>query len=110
MAGTLLVEEGTGGNSPMYIIWQGAAEVLIAGEPVGQVQEMELLGESHVLDADINTASIRLSQDSIVLLIDKDKFYELLSKNHQMISGIMQIMHKKFNQEQGKPAAEEVLV
>lgn len=100
--GAILVTEGQEGNTPMYIIVEGSARAFINEEYVGEVQPMELIGETHVLDSDVNTATIQLAEDSVVFLLDKDKFYELLSKNHEMIHGLIQIMNKKFEKGKGQ--------
>jgi len=98
--GKKLVSEGESGGAPMYVIVKGKVDVHSNGNKVAELGEKELIGETHVLDTDINTATFTASEKTTVFEIDKDKFYELIAKNNRMISGLISIMNKKIDEKE----------
>ena len=99
--GTTIISQGDSGDTPMYIVVSGKINVFDQNKLVGELGKKEMIGETHVLDSDTNTASFITAEETAVFRLDKDKFYELICKNQEMVDGLITIMHKKFEEEPG---------
>ena len=89
----------------MYVVVRGLVKVLVGGQVVRELGEMELIGESHVLDTDVNQATFVTAEEAVLYKLDKDKFYALLSKEYEMINGLLNIIDQKYAHEHDAQSA-----
>jgi hypothetical protein len=84
--GETLVEQGTPGDE-LYLLFDGILEVIVDGEPVGQVGPGSLLGERALLEGGQRTATLQALTKSRVAVIGKDQVelskLEEVAKTHQ---------------------------
>jgi hypothetical protein len=94
-AGDFLVKEGESGNTPMFVLISGVLEVVKGDKVLGTIDKQDLIGESHIVRTDVNEVSFRVKEKAVILKLDKEKFYELTSKNHQMVNGLLRSLESK---------------
>jgi PPM family protein phosphatase len=78
--GTLVIEEDTEGDR-LFVMLRGKAEVLKGGTPVAEISAGQHFGEMALIDNAPRSATVRASQDSTLLSIDRDNFYGLMRKD-----------------------------
>lgn len=92
--GLRIINQGDSGT-PLYVILKGSLDVNVDEKRVARIGENELIGESYITQNDQNKASFVSSEKCILLKLDKDKFYELTSKNYQIVDGLFTILNQK---------------
>lgn len=87
--GDVLIKEGDNGNTPIYIV--------IHGELVGTNLKNEeivfnkkcIIGLDLILDTDLNPYTIKATTDTLLYKIEKDRFYDILSRYYEMAEVII---------------------
>ena len=93
----ILVQQGESGDTPIYVVVTGILEEKDGDKKIRNVENKELIGEMNILDTDLNAFTYTAAEDTLVYSINKDKFYELMSKNPEMTNGVVSLMNKRFS-------------
>jgi cAMP-dependent protein kinase regulator len=80
--GEIVFEEGSIGHS-LYLVVHGAVEVLHSGRPVKKLSQGDFFGEIAVMAQVPRTATIRASEECVLLRLESDAFWEILAENTQ---------------------------
>ena len=93
-SGTLLMIEGDVETS-LHVVVEGSLDGFAGEQKVGTVGEQELIGESYITNNDRNEYSYISSEKSVLLKLNKDKFYELSSRNYEVVEGLFTVLNDK---------------
>jgi len=103
-AGETVVREGEPGDS-MYITYAGTCEVLREDKDnrgsrsrVALIQKGDFFGEMSLLTGEKRTATVRAVEDSLLILIDKALFAELMSSKPEIVSILADALAKRQEQ------------
>lgn len=84
-AGDIVFNEGDTGDA-WFVLYKGTAEVLkhgAAGEKkITELGPKACFGEISILDGSPRSATIRVTEDSIVFRVQRETFAELINDNH----------------------------
>ncbi|MGH1493022.1 MAG: cyclic nucleotide-binding domain-containing protein [Acidimicrobiales bacterium] len=83
----VLIRQGTS-NNDLYIIESGAATVEIDGEQVAEIPAGELFGELGYFVHTPPSATVKTSEESVVLVIPYNRFAQTLEENPQLVLAI----------------------
>lgn len=90
-AGDRLIEKGEMGNC-LYIVADGKLRIHDGNKTVTFTGPRELVGEFSLLDAAPRTFSVTPVEDSHLLKLDQDVFYELMLDRPEIASGIIKVL------------------
>jgi CRP-like cAMP-binding protein len=90
-ANTVLFREGERGDS-LYIVLDGCVRVHKGGRDLASLTQGGCVGEMAVLDQEPRSADATVVEDSTLLRIDQEAFYEVLSQNQELMHGIMRLL------------------
>ncbi|MBY0424545.1 MAG: HEAT repeat domain-containing protein [Cytophagales bacterium] len=83
--GNVILAKGENGSSPFFLIRHGKVKVQTEeGLEMESKIKYGMIGETLVLDTDINEYVFTAEEDTFCYRLDKDKFYELMSNNYEM--------------------------
>jgi len=81
----------------LYVIVDGAVELSRNGEPLAVARQNEVLGAWSLFDeSDPMPVTARTIEDTRLLRIARDDFYDLLSDNSEITSAIFSTLVKRF--------------
>ena len=81
----------------LYVIVDGAVELARNGEPLTVARQNEVLGAWALFDeSDAVPVSARTVEDTRLLRIARDDFYDLLADNSEITSAIFSTLVKRF--------------
>jgi CRP-like cAMP-binding protein len=90
-ANVVLFREGDRGDS-LYIVLDGCVLVHKAGRNLASLTQGGCVGEMAVLDQEPRSADATAVEDSTLLRIDQEAFYEVLSQNQELMHGIIRLL------------------
>lgn len=93
-AGETLFDKGDIGTS-MYFIVNGRLRVHDGDVTVAELGEREIVGELAVLDPQPRSASVTALEDTILLQLDQDALYELMTDRVEVARGIIRVLCHK---------------
>lgn len=79
----------------MYIIQKGSIRIHDGAYTFAFLKENEVFGELSLLDAETRSASATCDQESIILKLEQPPFYEILSKDQEVLKGILQMLCRR---------------
>ncbi len=80
----------------LYVIVDGAIEITRDGERLHVARQYEVLGSWALFDEDPLPVTARTVEDTRVLRISRDDFYDLLSDNMEIAASIFSTLVKRF--------------
>jgi hypothetical protein len=83
--GTVILNEGDNGLSPIYIVREGEADIIENGKLLRKTEPWEVLGKSTILETDSLPYSVIASRDTRLYKIEKDRFFELMGNNYELV-------------------------
>lgn len=86
-----IFNEGEHGDS-LYIIISGAVSVIRKGKSIATLEEGNCIGEMALLDQEPRSAGAIALDESILLKIDQEGFYELMSNNPDIMKQIVMML------------------
>ncbi len=92
--GELLFAKGDVGDC-MYIIEKGSIRIHDGDYTFAILGENEVFGELSLLDSETRSASATCEQDSVLLKLEQSPFYEILSKDQEVLKGILQMLCRR---------------
>ncbi|MDA1119769.1 MAG: HEAT repeat domain-containing protein [Bacteroidetes bacterium] len=87
-----IIEKGSGGNEPIYILLTGKLKVHNGEEVAAILEPISIVGEKHIVSDDIFEHSVTTIEDSILLVIAKDDFYDIMSKNILLVEAMLGVI------------------
>lgn len=79
----------------MYIIQKGSIRIHDRAYTFAILKENEVFGELSLLDAETRSASATCDQESVILKLEQPPFYEILSKDREVLKGILQMLCRR---------------
>lgn len=93
-AGDSIFTKGDIGDC-MYIVQHGSVRIHDGAYTFAILNENEVFGELSLLDAETRSASATCNQDSTLLKLDQLPFYKILSKDTEVLKGILQMLCRR---------------
>ncbi|MFQ3214672.1 MAG: MFS family permease [Marivirga sp.] len=101
--GTEIVKKDEIGTC-MYIIYSGSVYVHDGDIKLAELKEGNFFGELALLDAEPRSASVTALEDSLLLRIDQEAFYEIMADRSEVIRGIMKILCERLRNQNSEVA------
>lgn len=79
----------------MYIVEKGSVRIHDGAYTFAILKENEVFGELSLLDSERRSASATCNEDSILLKLDQLPFYKILSKDQEVLKGILQMLCRR---------------
>jgi len=98
---TTLFKKGDTGNC-LYIIYKGEVRIHLNEHTLATLKENEFFGELSLLDTEARSASATTVGDTILLKLDQEPFYELMSNRVEVVRGILKILCKRLREQNEK--------
>lgn len=76
----------------MYIIDSGTMRIHDGDYIFAILDENEVFGELSLLDSEPRSASATSESDCVLLKLEQQSFYEILSKDQEVLKGILQML------------------
>lgn len=80
----------------MFVIMDGSVELLQEGVPLEVARQHDVVGSWALLDNAPLPVTARALEDSTVLRITREDFYELLSDNTEIVSAVFSTLVRRF--------------
>ena len=90
----MIFNEGDHGDS-LYIIISGKVSVTRGGKSIAMLEQGNCIGEMSLLDQEPRSAGALAIEDSILLKIDQEGFYELMSSNPDIMKQIVMMLTRR---------------
>lgn len=90
-ANEVLFREGDHGDS-LYIVLSGCVRVHKGEKTLASLTRGACLGEMAVLDQEPRSADVTAMEESTLLRIDQEAFYEVLSQSPELMHGIIRLL------------------
>lgn len=82
----------------LYVILDGAVEISQSGSALTVAKQNDVLGAWALFDTDPMPVSAKTTEDTRLLRISRDDFYDLLSDNMEITASIFSMLVKRFRQ------------
>ena len=89
-----IFDEGDHGDS-LYVIISGKVSITNNNQSIAILETGECIGEMSLLDQQPRSAGAFATEDSILLKIDQESFYELMASNPEIMKEIVKILTKR---------------
>jgi CRP-like cAMP-binding protein len=93
--GAMIFEEGQPADG-LYVIIRGQVVLLKNGEEMVTLEEEEALGAWALFEAETPVTSARATQESLLLRVDREDFYDLLLDYPEMGESILKALVRRF--------------
>lgn len=95
--GRNIFNEGDAGDS-MYIIMNGAVQIHKNEKEIAVLKEGEFVGEMALLDQQPRSATATAADDSVLLQIRGEDFYDLMASRMEIMQGIVRVLTERLRQ------------
>ena len=89
-----LFQKGETGNC-MYFIYKGKIRIHDENHTLAVLEENEILGELSVLDAESRSASATALEETILLKLEQEPFYDIMLANAEVLKGILKTLGRR---------------
>jgi CRP-like cAMP-binding protein len=89
-----LFSKGDSGTC-MFFIFKGKIKVHDGDFILAVLEENDFVGELSILDAESRSASATTTQDSILLKLEQEPFYEIMMNNAEVLKGILKTLCRR---------------
>lgn len=96
-AGAQVFAKGDQGAS-MYFIYKGKVRIHDGDHTLAILDENEILGELSLLDAEPRSASAITLEETILLKLEQEPFYEIIISNAEVLKGILKTLCRRLRQ------------
>lgn len=79
----------------MYIIEKGSIRIHDGDYTFAILDKNEVFGELSLMDAEKRSASATCDHDCVLLKLEQDPFYDVLSKDQEILKGILQMLCRR---------------
>lgn len=95
--GIKLIEEGEGGDAPIYILLAGKLDALQGEKKRGEVGLLEMVGGNLLLETDKFEFSVVSTESCKLLVLRKEELLDLMSLHLDVIGAVLNILKKEKN-------------
>jgi CRP-like cAMP-binding protein len=99
-----IFREGEIGNC-MYIIYRGTVRIHRGEQTLAEFHDRDFFGELSLLDTEARSASATTGQETFLLKIDQDPFYDLIESRPEVLKGVMKTLCQRIRTMNQKLAA-----
>ncbi len=92
-----LFAKGDHGDS-MYFVYKGNVRIHDEEHTFANLGENEILGELSILDAEPRSATATTTEQTILLKLEREPFYEIMISNAEVLKGILKTLCKRLRQ------------
>jgi ATP/ADP translocase/HEAT repeat protein len=103
-AGEEVFAQGDMGDE-LFVLVSGKVAVIQSGQELAQLGPGEAFGEMAVLDAEPRSATIRCLEDTEVLAIGSEEFYEVLHEQMEIAEGVLRMLTRRLRRANTPPQA-----
>jgi hypothetical protein len=96
-AGETVFEKGDLGES-LYLVASGRVRVHDGGYTINELGEGEVFGEMALLDPEARVASVTSIEDTQLLRLEREPFYELMEDRIEVARGIIQVLTRRLRE------------
>ncbi|WP_207430243.1 Crp/Fnr family transcriptional regulator [Sabulibacter ruber] len=96
-AGVQIFAKGDHGDS-MYFVYKGKIRVHDEDHTFAVLEENEILGELSILDGEPRSASATALEETILLKLEQEPFYEIMISNAEVLKGILKTLCRRLRQ------------
>ena len=86
-----IFKEGDAGDS-MFIVFEGIVSIKKGSKEIAELKKGASLGEMALLDNETRSADAIAKEDSVLLKINQDVFYELMESNADIMKQIIKLL------------------
>ncbi len=94
---TAIFSKGEVGNC-MYFIYKGKIRIHDGDHTLAILDDNEILGELSVLDSETRSATATTLQESVLLKLEQEPFYEIIMNNAGVLKGILKTLCKRLRE------------
>jgi len=91
-SGVKLIEEGDGGNVPMYFVLEGELDVKRNGAVIGSLGPRDLFGEKLLLESDKFDFSVTSRTNCKLLVLSKEELLDLMSLHLELVEAMLHVL------------------
>lgn len=91
---TTFIHKGEPGNC-LYIIASGRVRVHDAEREFTTLGEREVVGELALLDSEPRNADVTAMEKTMLLKLDQEAFYELITSNPEVVRGVLRVLTRR---------------
>lgn len=92
--GQQIIKQGEVGDC-LYLIIEGEVKVSADDKVIARLGEKECVGEMSILDAEPRSASVFAISDVILLRIQQEDFYEMISERSEIAQGVIKVLTRR---------------
>ena len=100
---SVLFKKGDTGNC-LYIIHKGEVRIHSQEHTLAVLGENDFFGELSLLDTESRSATATTTTDAILLKLDQEPFFELMSNRIEVVKGILKTLCKRLRTQNEKTA------
>lgn len=89
-----LFSKGDKGNC-MYFIYKGRVRIHDGDYTLAELEDNDIVGELSVLDAESRSASATTLEETILLKLEQEPFYEIMMNNVEVLKGILNTLCRR---------------
>lgn len=89
--GQAVFHKGDAGDS-LYVLVSGRMRVHDGDYTIGLLGESEVFGEMALLDTETRMAAVTAVEDTLLLRLDQESFYELMDTRSEVARGIIRVL------------------
>ena len=97
-AGEKIVEKDEIGTC-MFIIYEGSVQVHDGAFALAELKNRDFFGELSLLDSEPRSASVTALEESLLLRLDQDAFYEIMTDHMEVTREIMKILCRRLRRQ-----------
>ena len=88
---SVIFKEGDAGDS-MFIVFEGIVSITKGSKEIAELKKGASFGEMALLDNETRSADATAKEDSVLLKINQDVFYELMESNADIMKQIIKLL------------------
>lgn len=92
----------------MYIIEKGSIRIHDGDYTFAILDEKEVFGELSLMDSETRSASATCEQDCVLLKLEQVPFYDILSKDQEVLKGLLKMLCRRIRVLDEKSAKQEL--
>jgi len=101
--GEVLYQDSFNGSQPVSIVYKGKIRLTDSnGVTDGEYGEKYILGDELILDADQTNLTVTAADDTIILRIDKDRFFDIVSSYYVMSRAVIPALNDELEEAYNK--------
>ncbi|MEO9967865.1 MAG: HEAT repeat domain-containing protein [Reichenbachiella sp.] len=89
-----IMEVGDTGDAPVYIVIKGKLTLTLETGETRKLSQKDIVGHKLILASDICPYTLTTETECLLLTIDKGELYDAVSRNIEMVDGILTIVNE----------------